>query len=134
MEKTVRKKDRSPRTIKVSPEAREKLIKSFNVTERTLYKALCFESENDLAKKIQYTARKMYGGWIEAAVPEAEILYDTMQNGERLMRQYFNNGAVLEISLSTGRGMIMFRGQKVESIDKVMITQVPELQERAKAM
>lgn len=134
MEKSNRTKERSPRTIKVTPEARDMLLKSFGVTERMLYKALCFESDSTLAKKIQYTARKMYGGWIEAAVPEAEILYDTMEEGERLLRQYFNNGAVLEINLSTSRGLIKFKGQQVECVEKVLMSQIPAMQERAAAM
>lgn len=134
MEKSNRKKDRSPRTIKVTPEVRDKLIKSFGVTERMLYKALCFESDSTLARKIQHTARKIYGGWIEAAVPEAEILYDTLEKGEHYLRQYFNNGAVLEINMSTSKGVIKFKGQQVESVEKVMMSQIPAMQERAAAM
>ena len=101
---------KSARTIKVTSESKKKLAKMFNCTERMVYKALCFECQTLLARKIQYVARKEMGGWVEAAVPEAEIFYDTMDSGERFMRQYFNNGAVLEVSMKTGTGTVFFKG------------------------
>lgn len=70
-------KKKSARIIKVSAENREKLAKMFDCSERMVMKGLCFESISLLAKKIQYTALKEMGGWIEAAVPEEEIFYDT---------------------------------------------------------
>ena len=68
-------KTRSARTIKVSKENKAKLAKMFNCTDRMVYKALCFECQTLLARKIQYVARKEMGGWVEAAVPEDEIFY-----------------------------------------------------------
>ena len=103
-------KTKSTRTIKVSKENNAKLARMFNCTERMIYKALCFESETLLALKIRNVARKEMGGWVEAAVPEDEIFYDTVDSGDRFMRQYFNNGAVLEVSMTTGEGVVRFKG------------------------
>lgn len=125
-------KKKSARIIKVSAEKREKLAKMFDCSERMVMKGLCFESISLLAKKIQYTALKEMGGWIEAAVPEEEIFYDTMENGERFMRQYFGNGAVIEISLTTGNGTISFKGEPRYSYEEVLVSDIPTIQDYAR--
>lgn len=122
---------KSARTIKVTSEAKKKLAKMFNCTERMVYKALCFECQTLLTRKIQYVARKEMGGWVEAAVPEAEIFYDTMDSGERFMRQYFNNGAVLEVSMKTGTGTVFFKGSPRYRYNEVMVSDIPTIQNYA---
>lgn len=121
-------KTKSSRTIKVSNENKAKLAKLFGCSERMVYKALCFESETMLARKIRHVARTEMGGWVEAAVPEEEMFYDTMESGERVMRQYFGNGAVLEISMETGIGVVTFKGENVKHFDKVYVDDIPGIQ------
>lgn len=125
---------KSSRTIKVSKENKEKLMKLFGCTERMVYKALCFECRTLLAKKIQYVALKEMGGWIEAAVPEDEIFYDTTEDGKRFMRQYFSNGAVLEVSMDTGIGVVMFKGEPVKRYEKVYVDEIPSIQSMAQSL
>ena len=125
-------KTRSARTIKVSKENKAKLAKMFNCTDRMVYKALCFECQTLLARKIQYVARKEMGGWVEAAVPEEEIFYDTMDSGEHVMRQYFNNGAVLEVSMTTGEGVVKFKGSPRNRYDEVLVSDIPTIQNYAR--
>ena len=127
-------KRRSARTIKVSNENKAKLAKIFNCTERMVYKALCFESDTLLARKIRHVARRDMGGWVEAAVPEDEIFYDTMENGERVMRQYFGNGAVFEVSMKTGEGKVTYKGKPRLRYDQVLLTSIPQIQDLARAM
>lgn len=127
-------KKKSVRTIKVSKESKAKLAKLFSCTDRMVYKALCFESQTLLARKIQYVARKEMGGWVEAAVPEDEIFYDTMDGGERLMRQYFNNGAVLEVSMTTGEGVVMFKGSPKHHYSEVLVSDIPTIQDYARQL
>ena len=127
-------KTRSARTIKVSKENKAKLAKMFNCTDRMVYKALCFECQTLLARQIQYVARKEMGGWVEAAVPEDEIFYDTMEGGERVMRQYFGNGAVLEVSMTTGEGKVTYKGKPRVRYDQVLLTSIPQIQEMARGM
>ena len=127
-------KTKSSRTIKVSNENKAKLVKLFGCSERMVYKALCFEAETMLARKIRHVARTEMGGWVEAAVPEDEIFYDTMESGERVMRQYFGNGAVLEISLETGIGLVTFKGEAREHYDDVLVMDIPRIQEYARSM
>lgn len=127
-------KKKSVRTIKVSKESKEKLMKLFGCAERMVYKALCFESSTLLAKKIQYVALRELGGWIEAAVPEDEIFYDTTEGGKRFMRQYFANGAVLEVSMDTGIGVVMFKGEPVKRYEKVYVDEIPAIQSMAQSL
>lgn len=125
---------RSARTIKVTREAKKKLAKLFNCTERMVYKALCFECKTLLARKIQYVARNEMGGWVEAAVPEEDIFYNTMSDGERFMRQYFNNGAVLEVSLKTGNGVVVFKGEIQRNYYTVLMSEIPTIQDFARSL
>ena len=125
-------KVKSVRTIKVSKENKARLAKLFGCTERMVYKALCFESQTLLARKIQHVARQEMGGWVEAAVPEDEIFYDTMDSGERFMRQYFNNGAVLEVSMTTGEGVVRFKGSPRYRYEEVLVSDIPTIQDYAR--
>ena len=125
-------KKKSARIIKVSLENRRRLEKMFECSERMVMKALCYESQTLLARRIQHTAREEMGGWIEAAVPEDTIFYDTHEGGERFMRQYFANGAVLEISLLTGDGKISFKGEPRYSCEEVLVSDIPTLQNYAR--
>ena len=127
-------KVKSARTIKVSKENKARLAKLFGCTERMVYKALCFESQTLLARKIQHVARNEMGGWIEAAVPEDEIFYDIMDSGEHFMRQYFSNGAVLEVSFKTGTGVVKFKGESVCDYPNVPVTDIPGIQEFASSL
>ena len=127
-------KKKSMRTIKVSKENKAKRAKLFGCTERMVYKALCFECETELARKIRYIARRDFGGWVEAAVPESEIFYDTMDNGERFMRQYFNNGAVFEVSFKTGTGVVKLKGESVGDYPNVLVKEIPGIQNFARSL
>ena len=132
--RTYMEKKKSMRTVKVTNEVKKQLSVLFGCTERMVYKALCFETESDLARKIRYVALKEKGGWIEAAVPESDIFYDTTENGRHYMRQYFGNGAVLEFNLDTGGGTLLFKGKPVMSNERVLVSEIPELQHKAMSM
>ena len=121
------------RKIQTTMDVKRTLMKAFGVTERMVNRALSFDSDRELARKIRHTAR-MKGGWIEASVPEEEIFYDVTENGMRLMRQYFSNGAVLEANMTTGTGIILFKGSKRKDYSKVYLSEIPSMQEYAKAL
>ena len=125
---------RCVRAIKVSSENRAKLARMFGCTERMVYKALCYESDSDLARRLRHVARKELGGWIEAMVPEDEIFYDTVEDNERVLRQYFPNGAVLEISKDTGRCRIMHRGELVWDAGRISVTEIVNVQMWARGL
>ncbi|MFC2439329.1 MAG: hypothetical protein ACFNVH_00700 [Segatella maculosa] len=121
------------RKIQTTMEVKRTLIKAFGVTERMVNRALSFNSDSELARKIRHTAR-MKGGWIEASVPEEEIFYDITENGERLLRQYFENGAVLEANMTKGMIVVSYKGQPKKEYDDVLLTEIPATQEYARAL
>ena len=125
---------RCVRAIKVSSENRAKLARMFGCTERMVYKALCYESDSELARKLRHVARKELGGWIEAMVPEDEIFYDTVEGNERVLRQYFPNGAVLEISKDTGQCRIMHRGELAWDAGRISVTEIVNVQMWARGL
>ncbi len=130
----VKKTTRSARTIKLSNESKSVLARMFGCTDRMVYKALCYECDTPLARRIRSVARMDMGGWIEASVPEEEIFYDTMDNGDRFMRQYYGNGAVLEINLTTGLAVVWWKGQSVKRYPELPVKLIPQLQELARSM
>lgn len=122
------------RTIKVSQESKEKLAKMFNCTERMVYKALCFECRTSLAKQIQYAARTEMGGWVEASLPEEDMYYDIIVNGERVMRKFFNNGAVLDLNLAKDDAVIKYKGNLAALFHEASLDQISQFEDIAKSL
>ena len=90
----------SNRRIEVSTEVRNKIIKTFGVTGKTVSNALNYTGERgqtDLAKRIRIMALEN-GGRHMASWPECETIHDA--NG--MMRQIFDNGATIEVDKQTG--------------------------------
>lgn len=121
------------RKIQTTMEVKRTLMKAFGVTERMVNKALSFDSDSELARKIRHTTR-MKGGWVEASAPEEEIFYDITENGERLLRQYFENGAVLEANMTKGMIVVSYKGQPKKEYDDVLLTVIPAIQKYARAL
>lgn len=69
------------RQIIIDSDARKRLQEVFGVTRVTVWKALNYESDNELARKIRYTAKKEMGGIeINGALPGFETVHDTAEN------------------------------------------------------
>ena len=130
----LKKTTRSARTIKLGKESKSVLARMFGCTERMVYKALCFECDTALARRIRSVAREDMGGWIEASVAEDEIFYDTEEHGDRFLRQYFGNGAVVEINLTTGLGVVLHRGKLMKRYPCVTVKLIPEMQSMARGL
>ena len=121
-------KKKSLRTIKVSNEAKKKLAKVFNCTERMVYKALCFESDTPLAQKIQHVAIHDMNGWVEVAYPECETIHD---EGKGEMVQTFGNGAVLRLVKNSGDAIVDYHGETRLHMENISVSQICFLQEYA---
>ena len=50
--------------IVVDPSGYEKLIKTFNISRQSVWKALTFKTQSDLSEQIRYMATTMLGGVI----------------------------------------------------------------------
>ena len=124
----------SDRVIKLSGESKKKLAAMFGCSDRMVYKALCFECDTPLARRIRSVAREDMGGWIEASVAEDEIFYDTVEHGDRFLRQYFGNGAVLEINMTTGECLVWFKGSPRYRYPEVKVSEIPTIQDYARGI
>ncbi len=119
--------------ITASKETRELIIKAFRgISRQTLWRALHFE---DMAKgtDTERRIRKMAlncGGVVMVVTPEME----TMHDADGYMRQYFPNGAMIEADKSTGIVTVMLRGELVEQYEKPLISDLLDIQNRAKSL
>lgn len=79
------------RAIEVTTKTRQELAKVFDCTERMVWKALTWDSDTPLARKIRVAAIEK-GGRVMNWVPECETIHCT---ADGTMHQTFENGAVI---------------------------------------
>lgn len=99
--------------IKVNEDAKAKLARAFEVEEKTVYLALTGRRNSDKARKIRYTAVKEYGGIPMVHCPACETLHETTEDGRKIMRQEWNNGAVLVWYKGTPEVVVRHEGCEV---------------------
>lgn len=120
------------RYIHITKENREFLMKAFGVSRKTVQNAVMFDGErgdSDLAKRIRKLALER-GGIPMVTSPEVETLFDS----DGYMRQYFPNGAMLEVSKKDASGDIFFKGENVRHYDRVEIPDMYAIQDWAQAL
>lgn len=105
------------------------MVKAFGVTGKTVQNAVRFDAERgdtDLAKKIRKVALER-GGIVMAVAPEVETLHDA----DGYMRQYFPNGALIEVKKDNGFYEVLFKGESMKKGAGLTIAQLSGLQEYA---
>lgn len=112
--------------IDLSMEERERMAKDFMVSEKMVYYALSYKKDSDLAKRLRKIAIER-GGVRMLSVPEIETIHDC--RGQ--MRQYFPNGAMIEIDKKDGRAVVVWHGDVVAELADCYVTDIPELQSLA---
>lgn len=121
--------------IKVSNEARAKLARLFKVEEKTVYLALTYRRNSDMARKIRFTAVHNFGGEAMCHCPECETMHNVTEDGRELMVQRFDNGTTLRIDKRTGETWVINRrGETVEHKQCISIPQLSELQLYAESL
>lgn len=113
--------------IKVSKEVRAKLARLFKVEEKTVYLALTYRRDSDMARKIRFTAVHNFGGVAMCHCPECETLHEIREGGRQLMVQNFDNGVKMEIDKHTGAAVVYNRKGAV--LCTRQIKEFPELSE-----
>jgi hypothetical protein len=108
---------------------RMKLMKVFGCTDRMVHKALAYDSDSDLAKRIRRAALKQ---GCQQIVELLEI--ETFHDADHYMRQYLPNGAMLEMSKERGTCDVIFKGNTVRHYDKVMVSEINNIQAYAGAL
>lgn len=115
--------------IAVTKETREFLRKLFKTTKVSVWRALYFDNDTPLSKRIRKAALEK-GGTLMAVNP----LMETMHDADGYMWQYFPNGVMVECNKDTGRVEIIKDGKAVEEYDNVTINQLYGIQARAGRM
>ena len=120
----------SNRRIEVSTEVRNKIIKTFGVTGKTVGNALNYTGERgqtDLAKRIRIMALEN-GGRHMVSWPECETIHDA----RGMMRQVFENGSKIEVDKRTGDACWFdHKGVKRGEQKNITIQQLHVMQELA---
>lgn len=128
-------KTTAARYIDATEETTAKLAKSFKCTPKFVYLALTYRSDTDKARRIRFTALKVYGATPMCHYPECETLHDTTEDGRQIMRQVFDNGTTLRIDKKTGEAWITNRkGETVEHRTCIKIPDLAEMQAIAENM
>ncbi len=118
--------------IHIKKEDREFIMKALNVTERTVFHAIRFDSKRgntELARKIRKLAMGR-GGIVMVEIPEIETLHDA----DGYMRQYLPNDTLLEFSREDGGCDVYHKGKKVRRYDNVMVSDIKNIQGWALAL
>lgn len=113
--------------IDTTREMRQKAMKVFHVTEQTVFNAICFDSKRgntDKAKRIRsYILQN--GGIVMVELPEVETIHDA----DGMMRQYFPNGAMIEVNKITGDLTSYYKGAEMIKKENVSVRQLAEVQD-----
>lgn len=115
--------------IAVTKETREFLRKLFKTTKVSVWRALYFDNDTPLSRRIRKAAQER-GGILMSVSP----MMETMHDADGYMRQYFPNGVMLECNKTTGRVEIIKDGKAVEGYDKVGLDQLFQIQAKAERM
>lgn len=105
------------------------LTKVNHCTKRMVHKALSYDSNSDLAKRIRLCAIK-HGCHQVVELLEIETVHDA----DNYMRQYMPNGALLEFSKERGTCDVIFKGNTVKHYDEVKLAQIASIQAYAGAL
>lgn len=112
--------------IHITKEDREFLMKAFGVTAKMVQYAVRYDERrggSDLAKRIRKVALDR-GGIVMAVAPEVETLHDA----DGYMRQYFPNGAMIEVKKENGYYEVLHKGESVKRGAGLTIPQLGALQ------
>lgn len=115
--------------IHVTKETREFLSKAFDIEPRTVYNALNFVKDNDLARRVRRLAYEK--GGILMCLGEC---METIHDNDGYARQYLPNGVMLELNKKNGRADIIKDGKSVKHYNNVKLTQIPAIQAEAQTI
>lgn len=112
--------------IEVSKQTREMLVKLFNTTSVSVWRALSFRDNSPKSQRIRRAAEQN-GGVLLMLTPAMETIHDA----GGFMRQYFPAGVMIEADTNTGRVELLKNGRRVKSWDTVKLSEFPTIQQEA---
>lgn len=114
------------RQIVIDSEARKKLQEVFGVSRVTVWKALNYESENDLARKIRFTAVKEMGGVeINGPLSGFETIHNT---ANRITTQTFGPRVKIILYWDTNRTAVLVDGEVRRIEDDLSLSEFMSVQ------
>lgn len=115
------------RQIEVTQQTRKEIQAAFKCSKMALWRALNFDNDTSLSKRIRKFAFDK-GGVLLCITPAFETVHDC----DGFMRQYFISGAMLEADKNTGVVKVYDRSGRVQA-EKISctISELTELQEFA---
>lgn len=118
--------------IHITKENREGLAKIFKVGERTVWNALQFAEvgDADMSKRIRKAAIERGGILMAKEVPMEQTFWDH----DDYMRQYYMNGAVLELNRKDNSAVVFFKGEAVRNYTNVLLSDIEGMQYYAMAL
>lgn len=104
-----------------------KLQQVFSCTDVMVWKALTFESDSELARKIRHTAIKEFGGVLmgDGVYSSMETTFETSQN---TMTQTFSNRVKIIVYMNTNRTAVLVDGEVKKIEDGLTIPEFMNLQ------
>lgn len=128
-------KTTAQRYIELPKEARTKLMQLFGCKEKLVVLALTYRKNSDLAQKIRFTAVKHFKGTPMVHIPECDCLFITTKDNREIMRQVFENGAVLEADKKTGDVIVTnYKNEIVGKWEHVELTTLAQIQLLAESL
>lgn len=105
-----------------------KLRQIFGCTDVMVWKAITYESNSSLARKIRHVAINELGGEL---VGDGVIKFfeTTHQTAEHTMTQAFGERVKIVVSLKTGRAVVMVDGIIKKTEDNLSIPELMKLQQ-----
>lgn len=110
--------------IEVTKEVREEIKAAFKCSNMAVWRALSFALDTPLSLRIRKFA-KQKGGVLLLLTPAMETIHDK----DGFMRQYFENGAVVEADKNTGTVQVFDKDGKVRhEVKHCMVEQLSDIQ------
>ncbi len=118
------------RFIHVTTEQRERIKKAFRTTRQSVYRALYFESDSNVALRIRTFALRECGGILMNTSPSIQTLHDN----DGYMCQFLPNGALIKINKKDSSADVLLNGKVVKHYDQVTFQLLDSIQNWAKAL
>lgn len=112
--------------IEVDKQTREMLVKTFNTTSVSVWRALSYRDNSPKSRSIRMAAYQNRGVLL-VLTPAMETIHDA----DNYMRQYFPADVMIEGNKNTGRVELLKNGEVVKSWDSVKLTELAAIQQEA---
>lgn len=117
--------------ITLKAEDRKFVLSAMKVSSVALWKALTYRSDSDLSKRLRQLAME-HGGVVVDEIQEKDPT--TLHDSDGWMRQYYANGASVEMCKKDGHAEVWMRGQMVARYENVKVSEIDCIQQMARLL